>query len=97
MSEARRKVSVLKHKLLLQTALTDSCRIGYPQIFIDLQAALHSVQEPQYVERILTNKRIFRIEHEPDGVRVFTRDGSTYKGDFVVRADGIHSIVRRKM
>ncbi|CAG5185734.1 uncharacterized protein ALTATR162_LOCUS11390 [Alternaria atra] len=56
-----------------------------------------SVQEPQYVERILTNKRVFRIEHEPDGVRVFTRDGSTYKGDFVVRADGIHSIVRREM
>jgi 2-polyprenyl-6-methoxyphenol hydroxylase-like FAD-dependent oxidoreductase len=98
LSQARRKVIVLKGKLLLQTVLADSCKTVYPQIFIDRQAALQILfKNPKYAEHMLTNKRVFRIEHEPNGVRVFTKDGSTYKGDFIVGADGIHSTVRLEM
>lgn len=48
-------------------------------------------------EKILAGKRVSRIEFVPGGVCVSTEDGSTYNGDIVIGADGIHSTVRREM
>ncbi|RYO53648.1 hypothetical protein AA0116_g10503 [Alternaria tenuissima] len=73
-------------------------RIGYPQVFIDRQDALQILfNNLKSKERVLTNKRVCRVEHEASGVKVFTKDGSTYTGDFVVGADGVHSAIRQEM
>ncbi|KAH7377289.1 hypothetical protein BKA66DRAFT_513594 [Pyrenochaeta sp. MPI-SDFR-AT-0127] len=73
-------------------------RIGYPQIFIDRQAVLQVLFDSlKFKDRILTSKRVNRVEHGKDHVKVFTQDGSMYTGDIVVGADGIHSAVREEM
>lgn len=82
----------------MRSVLTYSRRIGYPQIFIDRQAVLQVLFDNlKYKDRILTNKRVNRVEHCKDHVKVFTQDGSTYTGDIVVGADGVHSAVREEM
>jgi 2-polyprenyl-6-methoxyphenol hydroxylase-like FAD-dependent oxidoreductase len=47
--------------------------------------------------KIMTNRRVSGIESDEHGVVVTTTDGSTYEGDMVVGADGIHSAVRHEM
>lgn len=46
---------------------------------------------------LLTQKRVVRVDTHAGGVLVRTEDGSTYAGDIVVGADGIHSAVRKEM
>ncbi|PKS06966.1 hypothetical protein jhhlp_005562 [Lomentospora prolificans] len=46
---------------------------------------------------IHTGKNVTQVEALPSGVRVTCADGSTYRGDLVVGADGVHSRVRRLM
>jgi 2-polyprenyl-6-methoxyphenol hydroxylase-like FAD-dependent oxidoreductase len=83
---------------LFKEVLTSLFGIGYPQIFIDRQVALQILYNNlKSQERVLTNKRVCRVEHEPEGVKFYTKDGSTYTGDFVVGADGVHSAVRQEM
>ncbi|KAF2010913.1 FAD/NAD(P)-binding domain-containing protein [Aaosphaeria arxii CBS 175.79] len=73
-------------------------RIGYPQIFVDRQSVIQVLFDNlKFPERVLTNKRVNRVENHQDKVTVVTKDGSTYTGDFVVGADGIHSTVRQEM
>jgi 2-polyprenyl-6-methoxyphenol hydroxylase-like FAD-dependent oxidoreductase len=47
--------------------------------------------------KILTKKRVQKVDMNDDGVTVQTSDGSTYRGDILVGADGIHSTVRGEM
>lgn len=47
--------------------------------------------------KILTGKRVSRIEHSDAGVTVSCEDGTSYAGDIVAGADGIHSVVRKAM
>jgi 2-polyprenyl-6-methoxyphenol hydroxylase-like FAD-dependent oxidoreductase len=47
--------------------------------------------------KVLTRKRVARVETGEVDARVVTTDGSVYVGDIVVGADGIHSTVRREM
>jgi 2-polyprenyl-6-methoxyphenol hydroxylase-like FAD-dependent oxidoreductase len=47
--------------------------------------------------RILTRKRVQKVDMNDEGVTVQTTDGSTYQGDILVGADGIHSTVRGEM
>jgi 2-polyprenyl-6-methoxyphenol hydroxylase-like FAD-dependent oxidoreductase len=47
--------------------------------------------------KVLTRKRVQKVELLEDGVVVNTTDGSSYKGDILVGADGIHSSVREEM
>jgi 2-polyprenyl-6-methoxyphenol hydroxylase-like FAD-dependent oxidoreductase len=83
---------------LFKEVLTSLFRIGYPQIFIDRQVALQILYNNlKSKERVLTNKRVCRAEHESESVKVYTKDGSTYTGDFVVGTDGVHSAVRQEM
>lgn len=48
-------------------------------------------------ERVKTNKRVFKVEHSADGVVAYCADGSEYRGDIIVGADGIRSVVRKHM
>jgi len=47
--------------------------------------------------KVLTKKRLAKVELLDDGVVVKTSDNSTYKGDILVGSDGIHSSVRGEM
>lgn len=50
-----------------------------------------------FKDRVLTRKRVVRVDTVEGFVHVQTEDGSKYKGDIVVGADGVHSAVRREM
>ena len=47
--------------------------------------------------KVLTSKRVTDVQVSESGVVVTCKDGSSYDGDIVVGADGIHSAVRGKM
>jgi 2-polyprenyl-6-methoxyphenol hydroxylase-like FAD-dependent oxidoreductase len=47
--------------------------------------------------KVLTSKGVQNVELVDNGVIVKTSDGSSYKGDILVGADGIHSTVRGEM
>lgn len=47
--------------------------------------------------KVLTKKRVQTVELSDDKVVVKTSDGSSFNGDLLVGADGIHSAVRKEM
>ncbi|KAL8923178.1 MAG: hypothetical protein Q9208_004741 [Pyrenodesmia sp. 3 TL-2023] len=42
-------------------------------------------------------KRVMRIEHDDQGVSIYFEDGASAKGDILVGADGINSVVRSQL
>lgn len=59
-----------------------------------LQVLYNNIQDKT---KVLINKRVKKVDMDDNGVTVRTSDGSTYKGDILVGADGIHSSVRGEM
>jgi 2-polyprenyl-6-methoxyphenol hydroxylase-like FAD-dependent oxidoreductase len=51
----------------------------------------------QNKEKILLGKRATKVDHSVKGVTVHCKDGTSYDGDVVVCADGVHSQVRSEM
>lgn len=51
----------------------------------------------KFKNRVLTQKRAIRVDTFENYTCVHTQDGSTYNGDIIVGADGIHSVVRTEM
>lgn len=47
--------------------------------------------------KVLIEKRVQDVKLSDSGVTVRTSDGSSYSGDILVGADGIHSTVRSEM
>lgn len=47
--------------------------------------------------KVLIEKRVSKVNLLDDGVEVETQDGSLYKGDILVGADGVHSKVKSEM
>ncbi|POR35297.1 FAD-dependent urate hydroxylase [Tolypocladium paradoxum] len=47
--------------------------------------------------RVHFNKKIEKIVENADGVEISFSDGTTERGDFVLGADGVHSVVRQAM
>ncbi|KAH6722760.1 FAD-binding domain-containing protein [Leptodontidium sp. MPI-SDFR-AT-0119] len=73
-------------------------RHGYPITFLDRQMVLQVLHENiKDKTKILTKKRVERVEATDHGVVVTTSDKSSYKGDILIGADGIHSNVRGEM
>ncbi|RAH87290.1 monooxygenase [Aspergillus japonicus CBS 114.51] len=73
-----------------------SHRHGYPNIWVDRHHLLRTLHDHiTDKSRLLPNKRITTVHHLPDGVEVTTADGSTYRGEILVGADGTHSTVRQ--
>ncbi|TVY36536.1 FAD-dependent monooxygenase [Lachnellula subtilissima] len=73
-------------------------RHGYPITFLDRQMVLQVLYENiKDKTKILTSKEVKKVEMTDSGVVVTTSDKSSYKGDILVGADGIHSSVRGEM
>ncbi|KAJ0414741.1 hypothetical protein BJY00DRAFT_305362 [Aspergillus carlsbadensis] len=76
-------------------------RFGLPLAFLERRKLLDILYTslPDH-SRVLVGKGVVSVEQEhdgPNGMTVRTHDGSTYHGDLVVGADGVHSRVRREM
>lgn len=73
-------------------------RHGYPIAFLDRQMVLQVLYDNiRDKSKVFTNKRVERVVMNHDGVTVKTEDGSSYSGDILIGADGIHSAVRGEM
>ncbi|KAF5643640.1 hydroxylase [Fusarium sp. NRRL 25303] len=88
----------LAHRSTTSLSVHFEKRVGYPSIFIDRQMLLQVLYKNlKHKDRVLTKKRVTRVELVEGGVQAYTQDGSVYEGDIVVGADGIHSAVRDEM
>ncbi|KAJ3952413.1 hypothetical protein N0V92_011160 [Colletotrichum tropicale] len=73
-------------------------RHGYDTVFVDRQMILEVLwRNLKNKDNILVNKKVTKVELEPSRVKVETGDGSSYYGDILVGADGVHSKVRNEM
>ncbi|PIG69629.1 monooxygenase [Aspergillus arachidicola] len=74
-------------------------RHGYPIAFIDRQVVLKVLYDhlAQHQERVLTGKKVVKVEDLHGKVKVYCQDHSVFDGDLVVGADGVRSIVRQQM
>ncbi|GME48263.1 FAD binding domain containing protein [Neofusicoccum parvum] len=73
-------------------------RHGYPIIFVDRQAVLQILYDNlKDKSKVMLNKHVTTVAQRASGVQVTLRDGSSYVGDILVGADGVHSTVRKEM
>ncbi|KAB8202351.1 monooxygenase [Aspergillus parasiticus] len=74
-------------------------RHGYPIAFIDRQVVLKVLYDhlAQHQGRVLTSKKVVKVEDLRGKVKVHCQDHSVFDGDLVVGADGVRSIVRQQM
>ncbi|KAL2068087.1 hypothetical protein VTL71DRAFT_16185 [Oculimacula yallundae] len=73
-------------------------RTGYDMAFVtrrNLLKVLYSNIKDK--TKVLTSKRVTDVQISASGVTATCGDGSSYDGDLIVGADGIHSVVRGKM
>ncbi|ETS86178.1 hypothetical protein PFICI_00006 [Pestalotiopsis fici W106-1] len=59
--------------------------------------AIHDGLSAEAKSKIITGKRISDIISDDNGAVVHCEDGTSYEGDIVIGADGVHSQVRRIM
>ncbi|CZR61768.1 related to hydroxylase [Phialocephala subalpina] len=73
-------------------------RYGYPILFLDRQTVLQVLYEKiKDKSKILTKKRLEKIDLNEKGVKATITDGLTFTGDVLIGADDIHSTTRSKM
>lgn len=63
----------------------------YPVARAELQAMLLTTYGDH---RVQFGKRVSGVEETPDGVSAWFEDGSQAQGDFLIAADGTHSVIR---
>ena len=69
-------------------------RLGAPVSMVPRRVLLERLLEGFPTARIRCNSRVVGVVDTPGGVRVEFEDGSSAKGDLLIGADGLHSIVR---
>ncbi|KAL4781660.1 hypothetical protein BJX76DRAFT_10126 [Aspergillus varians] len=79
-------------------AKLSSERYGYPLLWVDRPVLLQVMYDRiSDQSKLLAGKRVETVRHVEDAVEVVTVDGSIYRGDIVIGADGTHSRVRQEM
>jgi 2-polyprenyl-6-methoxyphenol hydroxylase-like FAD-dependent oxidoreductase len=67
-------------------------------VFLDRQLVLRVLHKHiKDKSKLLTKKRISRVDHTAQGVTAWCEDGESYTGDIIAGADGVYSIVRQQM
>jgi 2-polyprenyl-6-methoxyphenol hydroxylase-like FAD-dependent oxidoreductase len=83
------------------TARIVALRMSYPLGWVERRSVLQALyRRLVHADRVLTSKRLDRIDHSRDPGQPITAvctDGSTYRGDLIVGADGAHSRTRAEM
>ncbi|KAF8169976.1 hypothetical protein K438DRAFT_222830 [Mycena galopus ATCC 62051] len=78
--------------------LVERHRHGYGLIFVDRQLAIEVFYNNlKDKSKVLVDKRVVGVTPLVNGIQVTTLDGSTYSGDILVGADGVHSTIRKEM
>ncbi|KAL5335611.1 hypothetical protein BJX70DRAFT_374615 [Aspergillus crustosus] len=73
-------------------------RFGRPMAFLSRQELIQVLYSSfEDASHIHVNQRVARVQQGKDRIRVVTEAGTTYEGDLVVGADGVHSKVRAEM
>ncbi|KAE8408378.1 hypothetical protein BDV37DRAFT_278869 [Aspergillus pseudonomiae] len=73
-------------------------RHGYQVIFLMRQQVLDVLwNRLPDKSRVLTGKKVVKMQQTSTEATVHCLDGSTYTGDIVVGADGVHSIIHQEM
>lgn len=68
---------------------------GYPVLFFERRQLVQILYDHiKNKDKVLTSKRVKSVEENDEGVTVTTEDGSVFKGDLAVGADGMHSALR---
>ncbi|KAI0151994.1 FAD/NAD(P)-binding domain-containing protein [Hypoxylon sp. NC0597] len=62
-----------------------------------LVRALYDGLSESNKSRVLTNKKVTDVSADASGVSVLCGDGTKYDGSIVIGADGVHSMVRKRM
>ena len=74
------------------------CRLGYQCGICERRRFLGSLYEQlKDKSRVCLEKKVIEVRHKEDGVVVRCADGSEFRGDLVIGADGIHSRTRMEM
>ncbi|KAE8139238.1 hypothetical protein BDV38DRAFT_243106 [Aspergillus pseudotamarii] len=73
-------------------------RYGYHALWMDRKVLLEVLYSRiSDKSKLLTQKRVATVEHAENYVEVTTTDGSVYRADILVGADGTHSRIRQEM
>ncbi|KAF4468206.1 FAD-binding domain containing [Fusarium albosuccineum] len=73
-------------------------RHGYPMMFLDRQTLLQVLYDNiNDISKVMTNKRVMKVELNANTVTAVASDASTFEGDILIGADGVHSSVRGEM
>ncbi|KAL3424914.1 FAD binding domain-containing protein [Phlyctema vagabunda] len=73
-------------------------RFGYPVAFLDRQLVLRALADKiADPSKIKVGAKVLRVDHSEHVVIVHCKDGTSYAGDFVAGADGVHSTIRQEM
>lgn len=77
-----------------------AARFGAPFVMMhrgDLHQALAEAVRALDPQAINIASRVTDVRHDADGVEIDIHEGGTQRGDVLVGADGIHSVVRQKL
>ncbi|KAJ3530542.1 hypothetical protein NM208_g9280 [Fusarium decemcellulare] len=73
-------------------------RHGFPIIFLDRQMVLQILYDKiQDKSKVMTGRKVTKVELGDNEAVAITADGSRYRGDIIIGADGVHSTVRGQM
>ncbi|KAH7042133.1 hypothetical protein B0J12DRAFT_674744 [Macrophomina phaseolina] len=73
-------------------------RHGYPMIFFERRMVIEVLYKHiRQKNKVLTSKRVAKVEENVDRVAVVCEDGDRFEGSIVIGADGIHSKVSEEI
>ncbi|KAI0187297.1 hypothetical protein EV127DRAFT_393552 [Xylaria flabelliformis] len=82
-----------------QVALLKEC-LGAAQVIYhrpELVKIMYEGLPPEAKKKVLTQKKVVKIDQDKETVLVSCADGSSYSGNIVIGADGVHSRTREQL